>query len=153
MFISIYQFHSSIYICGYTYCLYNLSDLFCNIKYWHFIKHIYNYYSLIFRLDACASSAAISCTTSSRWCSSSCGWSPSPGGSSDTRYAYAMLVSTNQSRIYAATVQWQARTNIRSLLFKVGPSTLTRVLGDDIMVNFRKALGDNDEIYDVSSGY
>ena len=34
---------------------------------------------------------------------------------------------------------------------RIGPATLTRVLGEDIMVNFRMALGDTDTIHDVSS--
>ena len=34
---------------------------------------------------------------------------------------------------------------------RIGPATLTSVLGEDIMVNFRMALGDTDTIHDVSS--
>jgi len=46
-------------------------------------------------------------------------------------------------------VMWMVTVTWWVFRHKVGPETLTRVLGEEIMVNFRKALGDNDEIYDV----
>ena len=48
-------------------------------------------------------------------------------------------------------VMWMVTVTWWVFRHRIGPATLTRVLGEDIMVNFRMALGDTDTIHDVSS--
>ena len=47
-------------------------------------------------------------------------------------------------------VMWMVTVTWWVFRHRIGPATLTRVLGEDIMVNFRMALGDTDAIHDVS---
>ena len=47
-------------------------------------------------------------------------------------------------------VMWMVTVTWWVFRHRIGPETLTRVLGEDIMVNFRAALGDTDIIHDVS---
>ena len=47
-------------------------------------------------------------------------------------------------------VMWMVTVTWWVFRHRVGPDTLTRVLGPDIMINFRAALGDTDIIHDVS---
>ena len=47
-------------------------------------------------------------------------------------------------------VMWMVTVTWWVFRHRIGPEALTRVLGEDIMVNFRAALGDTDTIHDVS---
>ena len=46
-------------------------------------------------------------------------------------------------------VMWMVTVTWWVFRHRIGPEALTRVLGEDIMVNFRAALGDKDIIHDV----
>ena len=46
-------------------------------------------------------------------------------------------------------VMWMVTVTWWVFRHRIGPEALTRVLGEDIMVNFRAALGDTDIIHDV----
>ena len=46
-------------------------------------------------------------------------------------------------------IMWMVTVTWWVFRHKVGPEALNDILGEEIMVNFRKALGDTDKIYNV----